>query len=70
MKVDITRSGMIRSLDYDEEKKELVVEFNSGSYCYFDVPKEKFDGCLGAESAGKHFLAHIKNAHKYEKCDD
>ena len=68
MKIEITRSGMIKSLDYNKTEKELIVEFNSGSYKYFDVPEEVFNECLAAESAGKYFLSNIKNKFEFEKC--
>lgn len=67
-KVDVTRSGMIKSIGYDDVEKLLTLEFNSGgSYQYSDVPKEVFDGLLNAESAGKYFHAIIKGKYDSEK---
>lgn len=68
MRIEITRSGMLKAIEYDEVKNDLTVTFNNGgSYVYHDVPKEMFDGILAAESAGKYYLAHIKDKFKFEK---
>lgn len=66
--VEITRSGMITKIAYDESEKLLTLTFASGgAYVYKDVPKEVFDSLLAAESAGKYFHAHVKNKYETEK---
>lgn len=68
VEVEITRSGMITKIAYDESEKLLTLTFASGgAYTYKDVPKEKFDALLAAESAGKYFHAHIKGKYDTEK---
>lgn len=65
---DITRSSMLSHMEYDPEKKELVLTFSKGGmYKYFDVPKAIYDGLLGADSIGKYFLAAIKSRFEEEK---
>ena len=39
----------------------------SGTYHYPDAPKSVHDELMGADSHGRHFLAHIKNAYKAVK---
>jgi len=68
VEVEITRSGMISKITYDESEKLLTLTFASGgAYSYKDVPKEVFDGLLAAESAGKYFHANIRNKFASEK---
>lgn len=68
MEVEITRSGMISKIAYNESEKLLTLTFNSGgAYAYKDVPKEVFDGILAAESAGKYYHAHIKGKYEHER---
>lgn len=56
---------MIAAIGYDEEAKELHVEFNGGRiYRYGDVPKDAFEAFRTAESIGKHFGQSIRNTYK------
>lgn len=55
-------SSNIYAVGYDKEKKELFVEFHSGSvYTYFNVPEDIYDGLVSAGSVGKYFNAHVKD---------
>jgi hypothetical protein len=68
MKTYITASTNIKSIDYNEEEKTLVVEFaKGGKYKYFDVPEEIPADMILAKSAGKFFQENIKNAFKFER---
>lgn len=69
MHIDITRSSMIKALDYNEASQELIVTFTGGGqYKYFDVPKSEFEKLLtGDSSIGKYFAANIKNKYRCEK---
>lgn len=68
IKIKNTRSDMISECAYDEEAKEMHITFaKGGTYKYSDVPKEKFDALINAESMGKHFHTHIKGKHDHEK---
>ncbi len=56
-------SSNIAAVGYNEETKELHIEFNSGkTYSYQDVPKEIAVNLVKADSVGKYFHAHIRNA--------
>lgn len=66
--VHTTRSGMVKTITYNHADKLLTLEFSSGgSYEYEDVPKEVFEGLIGAESAGKYFHANIKGKYESKK---
>jgi hypothetical protein len=61
-------SSSIASVGHDPETNTLEVEYKNGSvYHYHDVPAEKHEALIGAESVGSHFAAHIRNAHEYTK---
>ena len=69
--VQITRSGMITHIAYDEDAKRLTLTLaKGGTYHYSDVPKHQFDAILNSESVGKHYHAHIKGKYDHEKSDD
>ncbi len=61
------RSSMINSVGYDAESQTLDIEFNNGSiYSYGGVPQSEYDGLMGAQSVGKHFIQNIKNVYREE----
>ena len=67
-KYEVTDSSTIKSLEYDFDSEKLVVEFKAGSkYLYRDVPENVAKEFFLAESKGKHFAAHIKDAYDTEK---
>lgn len=58
------KSSNIKSVGHDPATKTLEVEFNSGGvWRYADVPAEKHQALIGADSIGKHFGQHIKGVH-------
>ena len=61
-------SSNIKSVGYDEEKKELVIEFTKGGiYTYSDVPKDCYEEFLGAGSLGQFFHMKIKGVYQFKK---
>lgn len=57
----ITNSSSVYAIGYDEDAKQLFVEFSSGAtYEYEDVPKEIYDELMSAPSVGKFIQASIK----------
>lgn len=62
------KSNVIESCAYDEEAKELTLDFKSGgSHKYSDVPKEVFEGICSADSAGKYFHSQIRGKYPSER---
>ena len=54
-------SSTIKSVEYDDEARELDITFTSGkTYRYFNVPLEIYAEFLDAGSKGKFFNDHIK----------
>lgn len=61
-KINTPKSSVIQSLQYDETRKDLKVNFNSGRiYVYTPVSEEFFNKISKAESKGKFFNKNIKN---------
>jgi hypothetical protein len=59
-------SSSIRSLGYDEDDETLEIEFQSGGiYRYSDVPRETYEGLLGARSHGSYFHESIRGQYDY-----
>lgn len=66
------KSSLISGVHYDAEKKVLSVEFlrkqseeRRSIYSYSDVPPEKYEAMMKAESIGSHFLKFIKPNHQF-----
>ena len=56
-------SSTIKSVEYDDEARELDITFTSGkTYRYFSVPLEIYAELLDAGSKGKFFNNNIKGA--------
>jgi hypothetical protein len=62
------KSSNINAVGYDADTMTLEVEFTGGGvYRYADVPAETHAALVKAESVGRHFAAHIRNAFKAHK---
>jgi len=54
-------SSRIDWVEYDEESKELTIQFRrGGKYKYYEVEQEDMNGFLGHPSPGKGFEIYIK----------
>ena len=62
-------SSHVQTASYDEETRELVVEFRGGAiYRYHDVPGGIVADLQQALSSGQFFLQNIRNAgYRYER---
>ena len=55
------KSSNIKAIGYNAVKKELHIQFSSGStYAYHGVTPELHAALLNAESIGSHFARHIR----------
>jgi len=62
------KSSNISKVGYDEESKELQVEFRGGSlYAYDGVPAEAHAALIRAASIGSQFSKTIKDKYKHRK---
>ena len=61
-------SKMFTATAYHEADRCLYLRFTSGDvYRYFDVPAEVYRAFLDADSKGRFFLAHIRDAFRYRR---
>jgi hypothetical protein len=59
-------SSLIRSFQYDEASRILLIIFQSGRrYRYLDVPAETYKGLRAAFAKGTFFNAHIRDRFSY-----
>lgn len=72
MKNDVSmipvQSSNVLAVGYDDGTHSLVVRFKANTvYVYQDVPVEKFDALLKAESVGKFINSNIKGTYPFRK---
>jgi KTSC domain len=61
-------SAVIRSFNYDEGLKALLIVFQSGRrYRYLDVPAETVQGLRAAFAKGEFFNAHIRGRFAFKE---
>lgn len=61
-------SSAIQSVDYDEQKKILRVQFNNGGvYQYNDVPEGVYKEMKESGSVGQYFNAHIRDKYGFDR---
>lgn len=60
-------SSNLVSVGYDEDSLTLEVEFNSGIYCYYDVPSYIFEELMASDSKGTYLHQKVKNSFSYEQ---
>ncbi|MGY1889303.1 KTSC domain-containing protein [Pseudomonas jessenii] len=61
-------SSNVESVGFDEDSETLEVEFKNGTlYQYFDVPKNVYEGLVGADSVGGYLAANIKGVYRYSR---
>jgi hypothetical protein len=59
---------MLRLVGYDAAARVLEVVFNTGDqYRYLDVPADKYEGLMSADSIGKYMHQHIIDHYEYER---
>ena len=60
--INTPKSSVIKSLTYDENRKDLSVSFKSGKlYVYTPVSQQFFNKLQNAESKGKFFNKNIRD---------
>lgn len=60
--IKTNNSSSIKSIKYDETRKDLTVDFKSGrSYLYTPVSNEFFNKLNNSPSKGKFFYENIRN---------
>ena len=61
-------SSLFTSAAYRSDARQLYLRFRNGDiYRYFDFPVQGYEAFLAAESKGRYFGRHIRNAFRYEQ---
>ena len=60
-------SSNLAAVGYDEGRKELYIQFHSGTYVYSGVPVSVYKGLMSASSHGEYHAANIKNVYPYRR---
>ncbi len=60
-------SSNLRAVGYDPFSRTLRIQFNNGTYDYYDVPEHIYQGLMTASSHGQYHAAHIKNVYRYSR---
>ena len=63
------KSRMLAAVAYDPDWHQLYLEFRSSGdiYCYRDVPIERYEELLAAESKGQYCRRHILRHFPYDR---
>lgn len=65
--VPVTSSN-IAAIGHDPDTNELHVRFHSGAtHIYSGVTAAQHAALVGADSVGKHFMAHVRDKHAQRK---
>jgi hypothetical protein len=61
-------SSNLDEVEYDDETLILRITFkNGGRYEYYGVPKDVYEGLMGAESKGSWFYYNVRNNFGFKK---
>ena len=61
-------SSNVEAIGYDDNTRELHVQFLSGGYyIYHDVPREIFDELMNAPSKGSFLNREVKRVYQFVK---
>ncbi len=64
----LVESSNIVAIGYEEDEKQLHVQFNSGAeYVYDDVPAEVYQAFLDADSKGRYLNEYVKGVYEFKK---
>lgn len=59
-------SSNIAAIGYDADGQTLTIEFRSGgTYEFYDVPEQVFEGLRTASSLGQYFQNNIRGRYRY-----
>jgi len=69
VKKESLSSSFIKSIDYDYDESELILEFagSEQKYSYFNVPYELYEKLNKAKSKGRFYNEHIKGKYRSKK---
>jgi hypothetical protein len=60
-------SSNLVAVGYDSSSSTLRIEFHNGTYDYYDVPTNIYQGLLNSSSKGSYHASYIKDAYRYRR---
>ncbi len=68
MKRTPVSSTNLASVGYDGASRVLEIQFRNGRvYEYYDVPREVYEGVIGAPSPGEFFTSRIRGRFRFRQ---
>jgi hypothetical protein len=68
VKWEPVKSRMLSAVAYNHDWQQLYLKFGSGDvYCYRDVPVEKYQELVAADSKGKYVQNHIRKRYPHQR---
>jgi len=68
VKWTLVKSRMLAAVAYNHDWQQLYLKFRSGDiYCYREVPVERYEELLAADSKGEYVRGHILNRYQYRR---
>ena len=68
MRFPLMPSSVILDFTYSPLWRALTIDFTTGrTYVYFDVPEDEVRAFEAAESRGRYFNAHIRDAYRFRE---
>lgn len=61
------KSSNIASIGYEDSVLEIEFHSEKSVYQYFQVPEQKYNGIMDAQSHGKYFNENIKGIYNHKK---
>jgi hypothetical protein len=59
------QSSNVKSVGYDEDNRNIHIEFTSGEcYAYINVPKKVYEDLLIAKSIGSYINRYLRNSYE------
>ncbi|MCA1058106.1 KTSC domain-containing protein [Rossellomorea aquimaris] len=61
------QSSNLVAVGYDDATNTLFIQFNNGTYKYFNVPNNIYRNLMNASSKGGYHAAFIKDNYRYQR---
>lgn len=67
MNMTPVNSSNLVAVGYHSDSKTLRIQFRSGTYDYYNVPKSVYVGLMNAVSHGEYHASYIKNVYSFKR---
>ncbi|MGM0903076.1 MAG: KTSC domain-containing protein [Bacillota bacterium] len=67
MNMHYVSSSNLIAVGYDPSTQTLRIQFHNGTYDYFNVPSQTYQGLMNAGSKGSYHARFIKDSYRYRR---